>query len=96
MSTGIQPTRLQTQTHGSVTADRTLDCRGTLCPVPIIRARQELDSLDPGQVLEVLATDLGAKADFPAFARNTGHALVAAEEREGVFIFYLKKVEVQP
>ncbi|MBI4494397.1 MAG: sulfurtransferase TusA family protein [Chloroflexi bacterium] len=71
--------------------DRTLDCRGTLCPVPIIQARQALDALAPGQVLQVLATDLGSKADFPAFARHTGHELLAAREQDGTFIYYLRK-----
>ncbi len=76
---------------GELKADRTLDCRGTLCPVPIIQTRQALEELEPGQVLQVLATDLGSKEDFPAFARNTGHELIAAREEGSTFIFYIRK-----
>ncbi len=71
--------------------DRTLDCRGTLCPVPVIQAKEALDALEPGQVLEVLATDLGSQADFPAFARNTGHELLATRQQDGSFVYYLRK-----
>lgn len=71
--------------------DRVVDSRGTFCPVPIIEAKEALDSMEPGQVLEVLSTDLGSRADFPAFARNTGHQLLATEDRDGAYVYYLRK-----
>lgn len=76
----------------SIVADRTEDCRGAFCPVPIIRARQAIKSLAPGQVLEILATDPGSQGDFRAFAKNTGHELVLATEDEGTFTYYLRVV----
>ncbi len=74
-----------------ISVDRVVDSRGTFCPVPIIEAREALENMEPGQVLQVLATDLGSKADFPAFSRNTGHQLLAVEEKDRAYVFYLRK-----
>jgi len=41
----------------------------------------------------VLATDRAAVADFQAFCRETGHALVAQGEESGVFSFTIRKRE---
>ncbi|MSQ24040.1 MAG: sulfurtransferase TusA family protein [Chloroflexi bacterium] len=54
-------------------ADVTVDARGTLCPIPIIRAAEMMRSLRVGQVLEVLATDVAVLEDLPAWCHATGH-----------------------
>ncbi len=46
---------------------KTLDARGLLCPMPIVKANKEMKALAAGDVLKVLATDRGAIADFPAW-----------------------------
>lgn len=71
-------------------ANKSLDCRGTFCPVPIIQAHQAVASMTPGQVLEVIATDPGSQGDFVAFAKNTGHELLHAGEEGGVYRYYLR------
>ena len=71
-------------------AEKTLDCQGTFCPVPIIQAHQAVGSMAPGQVLEVIATDPGSQGDFVAFAKNTGHELLHADEEGGVYRYYLR------
>jgi tRNA 2-thiouridine synthesizing protein A len=60
---------------------RTLDARGLSCPLPLIKARQALEELQPGQSLVVLATDPEAPIDLAAFAADGGHAF--AQERDG-------------
>ena len=42
-----------------MTEDRTLDARGLKCPMPIVKAKKELDAMTAGQVLKVIATDPG-------------------------------------
>ena len=74
-------------------ADHVLDCRGTLCPMPIIRLRQQIDRIAPGQVIKVLATDPASVQDMPAFARNTGHELLESVTGAGVYEFYFRKIE---
>lgn len=74
-------------------ADYVLDCTGTLCPLPVVRLRQELDKIDAGKVIKVIATDPASESDMPAFARNTGHELLQASKGRGVFEFYFRKSE---
>ncbi len=72
------------------TVDKKVDCTGSFCPVPVIRARQAVNAMAPGQVLEIVATDPGSKGDFRAFAKNTGHELIHALEEGKVFTYYIR------
>jgi len=45
---------------------RTLDCIGLYCPVPVLNTRQEMDKLEVGELLEVLADDPAAEEDLKA------------------------------
>lgn len=75
----------------SVTPDRSLDCLGLFCPVPILRVRQALEPLRVGQTLEVLADDPAAEADLARWAARTGHALLAVDKHGAVFRFLVRK-----
>jgi tRNA 2-thiouridine synthesizing protein A len=68
-----------------------LDVKGLTCPMPILRAKKMLNSLSPGEELEVLATDPGSVKDFDAFCATTGHQLIAADEADGVYRFVIRK-----
>lgn len=74
-----------------VVADRTLDTKGYLCPMPVVKAKLALEEIAPGQVLQVLATDPGSQQDFPAFCREAGHQLIATAKEKGVYIFHIRK-----
>jgi tRNA 2-thiouridine synthesizing protein A len=69
----------------------TLDTKGLLCPLPVLKARKALKAMAPGETLEVLATDPGAIKDFAAFCRTTGHHLVDSSEAAGVLRFLIRK-----
>ena len=71
--------------------DKEIDTRGLNCPLPILRAKQALADVRPGQVLKIVATDPGSVKDFETFARQTGHALLSHAEANGEFTFFLKK-----
>jgi TusA-related sulfurtransferase len=75
----------------AVKADRVLDCRELLCPMPVIRTRQAMDELSAGQVLEMIATDPGSRADIEAWTRQTGHELLAWEQEDGVYRYFIRK-----
>jgi tRNA 2-thiouridine synthesizing protein A len=72
-------------------SQRTLDCAGLYCPEPLFRTRQEIDRLNPGEVLEVLADDPAAEEDLRRFAKRTGHEVVEAEWREGTLRILIRK-----
>ena len=66
--------------------DQELDLKGMSCPLPLLKAKQALNTMFSGQVLRVLATDPGSVRDFASFAKISGHLLMASEEKDGVFI----------
>ena len=69
---------------------QTLDLIGLKCPLPILRTKKALATLDSGAIITVLATDAGAPADFAAFCQHTGHELLESSEENGVFTLVLK------
>jgi tRNA 2-thiouridine synthesizing protein A len=58
---------------------RTLDCIGLYCPEPLFQARENIDAIEVGEVLEVLADDPAAEEDITRFAKRAGHEVVALE-----------------
>lgn len=68
-----------------------LDAKGLACPLPVVKARLELEKLSTGEVLEVVATDPGSVADFDNFAKMTGHELLTSSEQDGVFTYTIRK-----
>ena len=75
----------------SVKIDHTVDACGMQCPMPLLKAKQTLNAMQAGDVLEVLATDSGSFKDVPAFARLSSHELLLAEALEGRYRYLLKK-----
>ncbi|MDA8311562.1 MAG: sulfurtransferase TusA family protein [Actinomycetota bacterium] len=73
-------------------ADQVLDCTGLNCPLPVVKTAQAMKSLDPGQVLELLATDPGVEPDMKAWTNRTGNELVKLERVGDVFHVLLRKV----
>jgi tRNA 2-thiouridine synthesizing protein A len=82
---------MTTETPIPTTDTVTLDARGLKCPMPIVRTAQQMKSLAGGQLLEVLATDPGAVADFAAWSRATGNDIVASSVDGGVYRFVLRR-----
>lgn len=72
-------------------SDETLDTTGMLCPMPIVKTNQKIISLKPGQVLEVLSTDMGIKEDMPRWCEATGNEFLGIEEEGGVYRAYVRK-----
>lgn len=71
--------------------DQELDASGLNCPLPILRAKKAIASLDSGQILRIVATDPGSVKDFEAFAKQTGNELMESGEEDGKFVFMMKK-----
>ncbi len=73
-------------------AEHMLDAKGLNCPLPILKAKKMLASLEPGDILIIEATDPGSVADFAAFCSQTGNELVESGQEGDVFKFKIKKV----
>lgn len=70
---------------------KTLDCKGLLCPMPIIKLSKVLKTIQVGEVIEMLATDPGSVPDMEAFQRRTGHQIVNVSQENGVFRFLVRR-----
>ena len=68
-----------------------LDATGLKCPLPVLKAKKALKSLDSGETLEIHATDPGAPGDFRAFCDATGDTLERSDETAGTFVFVIRK-----
>ena len=66
--------------------DQEVDTRGLNCPLPILKAKKALATMQSGQLLKVVATDTGSIRDFQAFAKQTGNELV---EQQTVGVEYI-------
>ncbi|SFE97751.1 sulfurtransferase TusA family protein [Alteribacillus iranensis] len=74
-----------------ITANETLDAKGLACPMPIVRTKKAMTDLEPGQVMEVQATDKGSTADLKAWAESTGHQYLGTVEEGEVLKHYVRK-----
>jgi tRNA 2-thiouridine synthesizing protein A len=73
------------------TPQRTLDCRGDACPLPLLKTKKAMTELASGDILEIVGTDPGSKNDLPSWASRTGNTYLGVEEEGEVFYFYLQK-----
>jgi tRNA 2-thiouridine synthesizing protein A len=74
-----------------VTADQTLDCKGMLCPLPIIKLSKAIKSMEQGQVLLLEATDPGSQPDVTAWQKRTKNEIVHQTAEAKVFKFWIRK-----
>ncbi len=77
--------------YPEIKTDQMLDCRGLACPMPIVRTKKAMEQMQPGQVVEVQATDKGSLADIQGWAKNTGHHYLGTIEDGEVLKHYLRK-----
>ncbi|PFU44681.1 hypothetical protein COK86_07870 [Bacillus cereus] len=68
-----------------------LDAKGLACPMPIVRTKKAMDTLQTGEVLEVHVTDKGSVKDILAWANKGGHDIVKRAEEADVLKFWIKK-----
>lgn len=75
----------------TIAVDQVLDCKGLACPMPIVRTKKAIDQLQPGQVIEVQATDKGSLADLQGWAKNTGHQYLGTIHEGDVLKHFVRK-----
>jgi tRNA 2-thiouridine synthesizing protein A len=76
---------------GSQTADQVLDCSGVSCPLPVVRTAQAIKAMEPGQILEVIATDQGVEPDMKAWCGQTGNHLLGIDKRGDTFHVLIRR-----
>jgi TusA-related sulfurtransferase len=76
-----------------ITPDLDLDLRGLLCPMPMVKVSQNISKVPVGGVIKAIATDAGAMADIPAWAKSTGNEVLQAEKVGSEFVFLVKRIK---
>ena len=72
-------------------ADEQLDACGLNCPLPLLKAKQALNAMASGRVLEVVCTDPGSVRDFQVFSKQSGHKLLASANDSDIYRYWLQK-----
>lgn len=72
--------------------DIEVDAKGLACPLPILRAKKALSTIQSGHLMRVIATDPGSVRDFQAFSRKTGNELVSQTQgNDGAWAHVLRR-----
>ena len=69
----------------------TLDTTGKCCPMPMVESNKAIKSLALGDVLEIIATDIGTRSDIPSWCERTGQTLLSMTETNGVLRYVVRK-----
>lgn len=72
---------------------QTLDARNLSCPLPILRTKKALNTMNEGDLLEIQATDPGSVNDLSSFCEQTGNTLVSSESADDGFFFVIRKTQ---
>lgn len=59
--------------------------------MPIVKVKKGIESLQTGQVVELITTDKGSVNDVQAWVKKAGHQILTIDERDGEYHFRIKK-----
>jgi tRNA 2-thiouridine synthesizing protein A len=74
-----------------INADIEIDLSGLQCPMPLLKAKLALNSMDTAQVLKVVATDPGSEKDFHMFVNQTDHQILDFQKDDSAYFYWIKK-----
>jgi tRNA 2-thiouridine synthesizing protein A len=69
----------------------TLDLKGLLCPLPVVKMAKAIKEIEVGQVIEASATDPGVMVDIPAWCKSTKNELLAIDKEDDHFLFRVRR-----
>jgi tRNA 2-thiouridine synthesizing protein A len=75
----------------NLSVDKTIDCRGTACPGPLLEAKRGITSVPIAGTIEVLSSDEGTADDIPAWAGKVGHEFLGTIEESGIWRIFVKR-----
>jgi tRNA 2-thiouridine synthesizing protein A len=72
--------------------DYLVDATGDSCPMPLLKAKRQLNAMKVGECLKVIATDEASVRDFSSFIALTDHKLEKEQLEQDLFIYYIVKM----
>lgn len=64
---------------------------GLQCPLPGVNTSKALKELGPDEVLEVTTDSKAGRSDVPRMAKRLGFKVLSVEEKDGLFVYTIKK-----
>jgi tRNA 2-thiouridine synthesizing protein A len=74
---------------------RVIDLRGVSCPWAILKAKSQLVTMEPGEVLEVLSGDPMMIKDFPKVLGQRGHQLIRISDKKEFSTLYVRRGDTE-
>ena len=79
------------QNEEDIQVDEVIDVTGLACPMPIVKLKKGIESIESNGVLELHATDRGILNDLPAWSKSAGHSILKTEQDGSVIKFWIRK-----
>lgn len=68
-----------------------VDAAGLNCPMPLLKLKKALNSLNSADVVKISVTDTAAHLDFGVFCQQVGHEILTIHKAENFQTFFIKK-----
>ena len=69
----------------------TLDLRGVVCPMNFVKTKLKLESMEDGEVLEVVLDSGEPIQNVPKSLKDEGYKIVGVQKEEGYFKIRVEK-----
>jgi len=79
------------QDLGDIKIDFEVNASGVPCPGPIMKLAKKMKEMEPGQVLSIVASDVGFSRDVPGWCTKTGHELLTLTSEKGMYTALIRK-----
>ncbi len=68
-----------------------IDACGIQCPGPIIKLKKSIETIQPGERIELIATDAGFPSDAEAWCSTTGNKFIGRNSKNGIHSVIIEK-----
>ncbi len=75
-----------------IKADDSIDLLGVVCPMNFVKAKLKLESMEDGQILEVLLDSGEPIQNVPKSIKDEGHKIVEVKKQDGHFRLKIEKI----
>jgi TusA-related sulfurtransferase len=79
--------------NADIKVAKELNLRNLPCPMPVVKISKAVKEIAVGEVVMAITTDPGALSDFPAWAKSSGHEILATEASGEETKFYVKRLK---
>jgi tRNA 2-thiouridine synthesizing protein A len=77
----------------TLTANKTIDARGTACPGPLLEAKRGIAAVPVNAIMEVLSSDEGTNEDIPLWCKKVGHEYLGNIEEASYWRLFVRRMK---